>query len=204
MTTLSGIGVGRGVAVGSVRRMADPLPEPPTTSSTLGPDAEKERVTHALAATAEDIMKSYAATVDSLPAAKWLLANGAHNPKNGKVEYDWREARKAFPDRDNGHGGSNQSYEEGEIAHMAKVAAGLIADLAAARDAKDNEVRSVALAKAFGGLGESGLPYDEAVRVFRRGAALQAWCEARLESIRATIEELTADGRPAGAPEDAS
>jgi phosphotransferase system enzyme I (PtsI) len=36
--------------------MADPLPEPPTTSSTLGPDAEKERVTHALAATAEDIL----------------------------------------------------------------------------------------------------------------------------------------------------
>ena len=56
MTTLTGIGVGRGVAVGPVRRMADPLPEPPTTSSTLGPDAEKERVTHALAATAEDIL----------------------------------------------------------------------------------------------------------------------------------------------------
>ncbi len=56
MTTLSGIGVGRGVAVGPVRRMADPLPEPPTTPSTLGPDAEKERVTHALAATAEDIL----------------------------------------------------------------------------------------------------------------------------------------------------
>lgn len=56
MTTLSGIGVGRGVAVGPVRRMADPLPEPPPTSSTLGPDAEKERVTHALAATAEDIL----------------------------------------------------------------------------------------------------------------------------------------------------
>jgi phosphotransferase system enzyme I (PtsI) len=56
VTILSGIGVGRGVAVGPVRRMADPLPEPPTTSSTLGPDAEKERVTHALAATAEDIL----------------------------------------------------------------------------------------------------------------------------------------------------
>ncbi len=55
MTTLSGIGVGRGLAVGSVLRMPDPLPEPPTTQSTLGPDAEKERVTHALAATAEDI-----------------------------------------------------------------------------------------------------------------------------------------------------
>lgn len=41
--------------------------------------------------------------------------------------------------------------------------------------------------------GEAGL--DEAVRLFRRGAALQAWCEARLDSISAQIEELTgADG----------
>ncbi len=55
MTVLRGIGVGRGIAVGPVLRMPDPLPAPPTTQSTLGPDAEKERVTHALAATAEDI-----------------------------------------------------------------------------------------------------------------------------------------------------
>jgi len=55
VTTLRGIGVGRGLAVGTVLRMPDPIPEPPTTPSTLGPDAEKERVTHALAATAEDI-----------------------------------------------------------------------------------------------------------------------------------------------------
>lgn len=41
--------------------------------------------------------------------------------------------------------------------------------------------------------GDAGL--DEAVRLFRRGAALQAWCEARLDSISAQIEELTgADG----------
>lgn len=55
MTTLRGVGVGRGLAVGSVLRMPDPAPEPDTTPSTLGPDAEKERVTHALAATGEDI-----------------------------------------------------------------------------------------------------------------------------------------------------
>jgi phosphotransferase system enzyme I (PtsI) len=55
VTTLSGVGVGRGLAVGTVLHMPDPLPDPPTTPSTLGPDAEKERVTHALAATADDI-----------------------------------------------------------------------------------------------------------------------------------------------------
>lgn len=125
----------------------------------------QEAVKQLTAATPEDILKSYTATVDSIPAAKWLLGNSAFNPKNGEVEYDWRAARKAFPDRDHDrHRG--RSYEEGEIEHMAKVAAGLIADLAAARNAPDNEARSAALAKAFGGLGESGLPYDEALRVF--------------------------------------
>jgi len=55
VTVLHGIGVGRGLAVGPVLRMPDPLPDPASTPSTLGPDAEKERVTHALAATGEDI-----------------------------------------------------------------------------------------------------------------------------------------------------
>lgn len=61
MTVLTGVGVGRGLAVGPVLRMPDPLPEPVTTPSTLGPDAEKERVIHALAATAEDIRARAAA-----------------------------------------------------------------------------------------------------------------------------------------------
>lgn len=55
MSTLRGVGVGRGLAVAPVLRMPDPLPEPATTPSTIGPDAEKERVTHALAATGADI-----------------------------------------------------------------------------------------------------------------------------------------------------
>lgn len=126
----------------------------------------QEAVKQLTASTAEDIVKSYAATVDSIPAMKWLLANGAVNPKSGELEYDWRAARKAFPDRDSDRGNSGRSYEEGEIEHMAKVATGLISDLAAARNAPNNEARSEALVKAFGGLGKSGLSYDEALRVF--------------------------------------
>ncbi|MCU1438608.1 MAG: phosphoenolpyruvate--protein phosphotransferase [Naasia sp.] len=52
---LTGVGIGRGIAVGPALRMPDPLPEPASTPSTIGPDAEKERLTGALAATAEDI-----------------------------------------------------------------------------------------------------------------------------------------------------
>lgn len=40
--------------------------------------------------------------------------------------------------------------------------------------------------------GEAGL--DDALVLFRRGAALQAWCEARLDEIRAQVEELTGGG----------
>ena len=42
--------------------------------------------------------------------------------------------------------------------------------------------------------GDAGL--DEALRLFRRGAALQAWCEERLDAIRAQVEEMTG-GDPA-------
>ncbi|MEY4313090.1 MAG: hypothetical protein RLZZ319_599, partial [Actinomycetota bacterium] len=53
--TLTGIGVGRGLVVGDVRRMPDPLPEPPQTNSTLGPDAELARASSALSDTATDL-----------------------------------------------------------------------------------------------------------------------------------------------------
>ncbi|MFD1714690.1 phosphoenolpyruvate--protein phosphotransferase [Amnibacterium flavum] len=55
MTTLTGIGIGRGIVVGPVLRMPDPLPEPSTMPSTIGPDSERERATGALAAAGEDI-----------------------------------------------------------------------------------------------------------------------------------------------------
>jgi exodeoxyribonuclease VII small subunit len=49
--------------------------------------------------------------------------------------------------------------------------------------------------------GEVGL--EEAVVLFRRGAALERWCEATLDGISAQIEELTADGSPAAPRDDA-
>jgi len=52
---LTGVGIGRGLAVGPVLRMPDPLPEPADVASTIGDDAEKVRVAGALAATAADI-----------------------------------------------------------------------------------------------------------------------------------------------------
>ena len=55
MTDLAGVGIGRGLAVGPILRMPEPLPEPADTASTAGADAEKVRAAGALAATAADI-----------------------------------------------------------------------------------------------------------------------------------------------------
>jgi phosphotransferase system enzyme I (PtsI) len=53
--TLSGVGIGRGLAIGPILRMPDPLPEPSDAPSTLDADAEKVRAAGALASTAADI-----------------------------------------------------------------------------------------------------------------------------------------------------
>jgi phosphoenolpyruvate-protein phosphotransferase (PTS system enzyme I) len=54
-STVSGVGIGRGIAIGPILRMPDPLPEPADAASTLTADAEKVRAAGALAATAADI-----------------------------------------------------------------------------------------------------------------------------------------------------
>ena len=54
-STLTGVGIGRGLAIGEILRMPDPLPEPADTASTVAADAEKVRAVGALAATAADI-----------------------------------------------------------------------------------------------------------------------------------------------------
>ncbi len=55
MPTLTGVGIGRGLAIGEVLRMPDPLPEPSDAASQTTPDAEKVRAAGSLAATAADI-----------------------------------------------------------------------------------------------------------------------------------------------------
>lgn len=177
---------------GPNRRMALPLekhfPEPPAPERSYDDDFNRPRqesanrkgsiamtlvfnqnaVKELLSATAQDVVKAYAAVSDSQPAMRWLLANG-QVADDGSISYDWRAARRAFPDDQYGHGGRNSGGRAEEISDMARIAretAGIVSDLMAARNAPDNQARSAALAKAFGGLGESKLPYEEALRVF--------------------------------------
>ncbi|MFF1876725.1 phosphoenolpyruvate--protein phosphotransferase [Leifsonia sp. NPDC058230] len=52
---LTGAGIGQGVAIGRVLRMADPLPEPADVPSDRTPEEERERVKVAVAAAADDL-----------------------------------------------------------------------------------------------------------------------------------------------------
>ncbi|GAB3634168.1 phosphoenolpyruvate--protein phosphotransferase [Microbacterium shaanxiense] len=57
MTELRGVGVGRGIAQGPVVRMAEPLPAPENTPSTIGADAERTRAREAVAAVATELQQ---------------------------------------------------------------------------------------------------------------------------------------------------
>jgi phosphotransferase system enzyme I (PtsI) len=54
-TQLTGVGIGRGSAVGAVVRMPDPLPEPADTASSLSAEEEGARAAASLSAVAADI-----------------------------------------------------------------------------------------------------------------------------------------------------
>ncbi|MCS3844746.1 phosphoenolpyruvate--protein phosphotransferase [Microbacterium sp. AK031] len=57
MTELRGVGVGRGIAQGPVVRMAEPLPAPENTPSTIGADEERARAREAVAAVAAELQQ---------------------------------------------------------------------------------------------------------------------------------------------------
>lgn len=125
----------------------------------------QQAVRDVLAASAQEALKAFAASVgaDDRPMAEWIAAHGT--VKDGKIDYNWREARKAFPDEgDVGRGNSSDSNTR-QLDALSKQAAGLIADLAAGRDAKDNEARAQALATMIGGKGKSGLAYEDVLKV---------------------------------------
>lgn len=55
MTALQGVGIGQGIAVGTVVHMAEALPEPEKLASTLTPGAEADRFASAVAAVAREL-----------------------------------------------------------------------------------------------------------------------------------------------------
>jgi hypothetical protein len=118
-----------------------------------------------LAAPSDAVIKALANSLgdsDERQMVSWLAAHGTL--KNGKFEYNSREAERAFPSpEDEGRG--RQGDRTNELASLSRTAANLLADLATARDAKDNEARAKALASLVGGKGKGDLAYEDALRV---------------------------------------
>lgn len=124
----------------------------------------QKAVSDAINAAVDDVLRSYAATQDrwSRPMADWLVENA--RVAAGKIEYDRGAARRRFGgDALNRH--ENQDQELNSLAWMAREASGLLMDLEAARTAPDAESRAAAVARLIGGRGESGLAYEEVIRV---------------------------------------
>ncbi len=117
-----------------------------------------------LAAPAEAVLKAFADSIgdrEDRAMAQWLAAHATL--KDGKLDYDSRAARAAFPDPDAADRGNSSASSQ--LASLSRTAANLLADLAAARDAQDNEARAQALASLVGGKGKGELAYEDALRV---------------------------------------
>jgi hypothetical protein len=107
-----------------------------------------------LAAPAETIVKAVAAVAEGSdqPMLQWLAANAKY--QDGTLVFSRHDAQQAFPGED-----------VRDVASLSSKAAKVLVDLAAARDAKSNVERSEALAKMVGGRGESGMAYEDIMKV---------------------------------------
>lgn len=115
----------------------------------------QKAVREAVSAAGTEVLRAFAGSLgpDWRPMMDWLAHNG--RLEDGRLVYDWSAAREAFPgERDDDH-----------LRSLSRRAAGLVADLAAAKDAPTNDQRAAALARALSGKGESGMSYEEVLRV---------------------------------------
>ena len=121
----------------------------------------QKAVSDIVSASADQILKAFALAADRYdrPMADWLLAHGTF--RGGKLEYDWRAARRAFPDEEDGAGAGSSR----ELENLARQAAAVVADVWSARDAKIPTARARRLAEIVGGKGRSGLAYEDILRV---------------------------------------
>ncbi|HEX4048199.1 MAG TPA: hypothetical protein VH309_10215 [Elusimicrobiota bacterium] len=126
----------------------------------------QKAVSDILAAPSQEVLRAFSASLDAAdkPLMDWLIANGKLG-RNNALDYSWNAARRAFPTDEDSSRGAGQSEQVSAIASLSRQAAGLLADLAAARGAKNNDDRAQALARMIGGKGKSDLAYEDCLRV---------------------------------------
>ena len=134
---------------------ADHDPSPHELTAVFNQKAVRE----AVSATAQTIMKAFAAILDPLERAMmgWLIDHGTF--ENGKLLYSRRDAGRIFQEDYPNH------TAQDEMRSLARKAADIITDIAAARDAKTNEARAEAMTRFVGGKAESSLSYEDALKI---------------------------------------
>lgn len=122
----------------------------------------QEAIKDILTTSAVKVLRAFAASIgaDDRPLADWLIRN-AKVVADGRLDYDWRRARHDFPE------GPHEQFNErtNKLASLSRQAAGLLADLAAGRNAPSNVERAQDVARLIGGGGKSGLAYEDVLRV---------------------------------------
>lgn len=118
----------------------------------------QKAVADALAASAEEILKAYAAGTPAgdRDMAEWLVRNG--RLEGGRLVYDEAAAARELGFSE---GDSSRSW----LAMMSRKAAGLVQDVAAASAAPTSTERAALLARAFSHENDSGMTHVEVLRV---------------------------------------
>lgn len=98
---LRGVGVGRGMAMGPILRMPDPLPEPPASRHTGDAAAEYATVQHSLAAVAAELtatgVRAGGTAKDVLQAAAMMAQDPAlADDIKARIESGWSGERAVF------------------------------------------------------------------------------------------------------------
>ena len=94
---LKGVGLGRGVAVGPVLRMAEPLPEPKDEprAASVSAEAENARVTKALAAVNADLNRRAQEAAEILQAVAMFASDPALAANIAKMVDDGKTGERA-------------------------------------------------------------------------------------------------------------
>jgi hypothetical protein len=122
----------------------------------------EKAVASILAASGDLIVRCYANTLDGMDKAvmNWVLQNGQMN-QNGILSVDEDALSNRFF-----HGDPRDQQDQIDwVRRLCRTATDIVTDIATVRQAPTPEARAQALVKVMAGKGESGLAYDDIMKV---------------------------------------
>lgn len=98
-------------------------------------------------------------SIDDQRLMSWLTSHAGWLGLDGKLNVDWRVFSRDFGDDD------NSSWSRGRLGEICKTATALLMDVATVRRAPTKAAQADAMSMLLSGRGESGLEYQEILRV---------------------------------------